>query len=328
MSNEHYFDFEKPILEVVSRIKELDSLKGENRDLPEKNLEDELDRLHVKEKTVTRRLYRNLTPWQKVQVARHPNRPHASDYIKNLISDFVPLAGDRRFSEDKAMIAGIGRFKGQSVAVLGIDKGKTTRQRVECSFGMPKPEGYRKAERIMEMANKFGLPLITFIDTPGAFPGVEAEARGQSEAIASCIEKLLTLDVPVISTITGEGGSGGALAIAVADRVMILEHSIYSVISPEGCASILWRDAGSAEQAATALKITSDDLSKMGVVDKVILEPVGAAHRDTALMYKRVATAVEESLKEVEGDKGKHVKNRRQKFLALTGVTAKKVKKK
>ena len=320
MANEHYFDFEKPVLEVVSRIKELEALKKENRDdLPEKNLDEELHRLHVKEKTVTRRLYRHLSPWQKVQVARHPNRPHASDYIKNLLTDFVPLAGDRRFGDDRAMIAGIAKFGGQSVAVLGIDKGKSTKERVACNFGMPKPEGYRKAQRIMEMANKFGIPLITFVDTPGVFPGVEAEARGQSEAIASSIEKLLDIDVPVVSVITGEGGSGGALAIAVADQVMILEHSVYSVISPEGCASILWRDAGSAEQAATALKMTAQDLEKLGIVDNVIGEPVGGAHRDHKLIFRRVAEEIEGALKKIGSPQDDMKKARREKFIRLTG---------
>jgi len=318
-ANEHYLDFEKPILEVISRIRELKDLQAEGRnDLPEKNLDDEIDRLEIKEKTVTRRLYRNLSPWQKVQVARHPQRPHAKEFIEGLIDNFIPLAGDRCFAEDKALIAGMGLFNGQSVLVLGTEKGGNTQERVKHNFGMPKPEGYRKAKRIMDMAEKFQLPIITFVDTPGAFPGIDAEERGQSEAIASCIEKLLTLNVPIVSVVIGEGGSGGALAIAVADRILMLQHGIYSVISPEGCASILWRDAASAEQAATALKITSKDLSKMHIVDEVITEPVGGAHRDHALTFKRTSRAIADALTEIKKGKEGNPKMRRQKFLKLT----------
>ena len=264
-----------------------------------------------------RRLYRNLTPWQKVQVSRHPNRPHAKDYIHHLITDFVPLAGDRLYAEDEAMQSGIGKFLGKSVVVLGIEKGKNTADRVKHNFGMPKPEGYRKAQRLMDMAEKFGLPVVTFVDTPGAFPGVEAEERGQSEAIASCIEKLLTLNVPVVSVVTGEGGSGGALAVAVADKVLMLEHSIYSVISPEGCASILWRDARSASTAAQALKLTSTDLKKLGIIDGIIKEPVGGAQRDYTLTMKRVSAEIAKCLNEIE-KAGASKQSRRAKFIALT----------
>ena len=317
---EHFLDFEKPLLEVISRIKELKSLAEENRDdLPEKNISDELNRLEIKEKTVTRRLYRNLTPWQKVQIARHQDRPHSQDFIDNLIDNFTPLAGDRKFADDKAMIAGIGRFQGRSVCVLGIEKGRNTKDRVKYNFGMPRPEGYRKALRIMDLAKKFNLPLITFVDTPGAFPGVDAEERGQSEAIASCIEKLFTLPAPVISIITGEGGSGGALAIAVADKILMLEHSVYSVISPEGCASILWRDAKEAESAAAALKLTSKDLLNFKVVDKVVKEPVGGAHRDYNLTFKRTTLSILDCIEKLEAKSIKSLhKTRRKKFIDLT----------
>ena len=315
----HYLDFESPIEEVAIRVAELRAMQGSDEtQLAVKDLDDEINRLHIKEKSVTRRVYRHLSAWQKVQVARHPQRPHADDYIAALITDFVPLAGDRLFGEDIAMRSGIGRFKGQPVAVLGIEKGKDTASRVACSFGMPKPEGYRKAQRIMDLAQKFKMPLLTFVDTPGAFPGVEAEARGQSEAIASSIEKLLNIDVPVISVITGEGGSGGALAVAVADRILMLEHSVYSVISPEGCASILWRDASHASQAADALKLTTHHLTKLGVVDHVIKEPVGGAHADENLTMKRVSEQISKSLKEIAAD-GVSRTQRRQKFIALTG---------
>lgn len=318
MAGEHFLEFEAPLQDIQKRINEMRSLEGTTEsELPVKNLKEELNRLHIKEKSVMRRLYRNLSPWQKVQVSRHPNRPHAKDYIHYLIEDFVPLAGDRLYAEDEAMQSGIGTFLGKSVVILGIEKGKNTTERVKHNFGMPKPEGYRKAQRLMDMAEKFKLPIITFVDTPGAFPGVEAEERGQSEAIASCIEKLLNLNVPVVSIITGEGGSGGALAIAVADKVLMLEHSIYSVISPEGCASILWRDAKSASTAAEALKLTSKDLEKFGVIDGIVKEPVGGAQRDYDLTMKRVSAEIAKSLSEIEKD-GASKASRRQKFIQLT----------
>tara|TARA_R110000868_G_scaffold189695_1_gene432905 strand:+ start:90360 stop:91346 length:987 start_codon:yes stop_codon:yes gene_type:complete len=317
MAKQHFLEFEAPLADLSKRLEELSTLKGTDKELPVKDLAEEINRLHIKEKSIMRRLYRNLSPWQKVQVARHPNRPHATDYIKNLITDFTPLAGDRLYGEDKAMLSGIGKFLGKSVVVLGIEKGSNTKERVAYNFGMPKPEGYRKAQRLMDMAEKFKLPLITFVDTPGAFPGVEAEERGQSEAIASSIEKLLSLNVPVISVITGEGGSGGALAIAVADKVLMLEHSVYSVISPEGCASILWRDARKAELAAEALKMTAKDLDKFGIIDGIIKEPVGGAQRDIELTMKRVSDAIAKSLTEVE-KAGATKHNRREKFIALT----------
>jgi acetyl-CoA carboxylase carboxyl transferase subunit alpha len=318
MVNEHFLEFEAPLEDIKKRIDEMRALKGsEAGELPVKDVEEEVNRLYIKEKSVMRRLYRNLTSWQKVQVSRHPNRPHAQDYIKHLIEGFVPLAGDRLYGEDETMQSGIGTFLGKSVVVLGIEKGKNTTERVRYNFGMPKPEGYRKAKRLMDMAEKFKLPVITFVDTPGAFPGIEAEERGQSEAIASCIEKLLTLNVPVVSVITGEGGSGGALAIAVADKVLMLEHSIYSVISPEGCASILWRDAKSASTAAEALKLTSKDLNKLGVIDGIIKEPVGGAQRDYDLTMKRVSADIAKALSEIE-KQGANKENRRRKFIQLT----------
>lgn len=314
----HYLDFEQAIADVAQRIEELKALQLRGETLPEKNLDEEIERLELKNLRVLRRIYRNLDPWQQVLVSRHPKRPHASDFIYSLITDFQPLSGDRLFGEDAAMIAGIGRFAGQPVAVLGTDKGHSTRERMKKSFGMPKPEGYRKAKRVMELADRFNLPLLTFVDTPGAFPGVEAEARGQSEAIAACIETLLRIRVPVLAVITGEGGSGGALAVAVADRVLMLEHSVYSVISPEGCASILWRDAKAAPQAADALKMTAPYLKKMRVIDDIIKEPVGGAHRDVALVMERVQKTLKKHLNEVQKAEGPRVNARREKFLAIS----------
>ncbi len=321
MADLQYLEFEKPVLDVVSRLKELQTLLREGRPetWPEKDLQAEINRLDIQEKRVLRLLYRNLTPWQTVQVARHPNRPHARAFIENLIDDFVPLAGDRQFAEDPAMVAGLGRFNNMPVAVLGTEKGGSTTERVRHGFGMPKPEGYRKAQRIMKMADKFALPLITFIDTPGAYPGVEAEARGQGEAIAACIETSLSLDVPVVAVITGEGGSGGALALATADKVLMLQYAVYSVISPEGCASILWRDAAEAEQAAEALKMTAPDLLKLKIIDGIIKEPVGGAQRNPDLTFERVKKELIETFDNLNGTHGtpRHVL-RRERFLNLT----------
>jgi acetyl-CoA carboxylase carboxyl transferase subunit alpha len=318
--NMQFLDFERAIQDVVERREEVKTLAEEGRtDLPEKNLAEELERLEIKEKRVTRMIYRDLNPFKKVQIARHPNRPHPKAYIDTIITDFIPLAGDRRFADDKTILAGIGKFNGQGVAVIGTRKGNNTSSRMKYNFGMPKPEGYRKALRIMDMAEKFKLPLITFVDTPGAFPGIDAEARGQAEAIASCIEKLLSLNVPVITFVTGEGGSGGALAIAVANHVYMLEHSIYSVISPEGCASILWKEATkeTIPLAAGALKLTAQDLSKLGIIDGIVKEPVGAAHRDVSLTIGRVKRQIKLSLTELA--KEKNIKEHRyQKFIAMT----------
>lgn len=316
----HFLDFERAIQDVVERTAEVKALAEEGRtDLPEKNLDEELDRLEIKEKRVTRSIYRELSPMQKVQVARHPNRPHPKAYMDAIIKDFIPLAGDRRFGDDKTILAGIGTFEGQSVAVIGTRKGTNTASRMKYNFGMPKPEGYRKALRIMDMAEKFNMPLITFVDTPGAFPGIDAEARGQAEAIAACIEKSLSLNVPVITFITGEGGSGGALAIAVANEVYMLEHSIYSVISPEGCASILWKEASkdTIPLAAEALKLTAQDLHKHGIIDGIIKEPVGAAHRDIPLATARVKQQLKSSLASL--NKEENLKEHRyQKFITMT----------
>jgi acetyl-CoA carboxylase carboxyl transferase subunit alpha len=313
----NFLDFEKDALTVAQKRIELEKLNAEGK-LPKKTkIEAERLRLDVKEKRLVRHLYRALTPWQKTLVARHGHRPHAKDYIEQLIEGFQPLAGDRRFADDAAMIAGLGYFNGQAVAVLGTEKGSNTKDRVKHNFGMPKPDGYRKAERIMLLADKFGLPLITFVDTPGAFPGVEAEARGQAEAIAKCIETSLNLNVPIVSVITGEGGSGGALAIATADKVLMLEHSIYSVISPEGCAAILWKDSASAPQAAEALKLTAQHLIELKVIDGIIKEPVGGAHRDHDLTFKRTAKAMQEALQSLKRRKTPHAQARRKRFLDI-----------
>src|SRR4051794_36232657 len=275
----HYLDFEKPIAALEGKIEELRRMSEPGGI----NIAEEVARLTVVADRQLRATYAKLTPWQKTLVARHPDRPKALDYIGALISDFTPLAGDRAFADDAAVLGGIGRFRGRSVVVLGTEKGADTETRVRHNFGMARPEGYRKARRLVELAGRFGLPLLTFVDTSGAFPGIDAEARGQAEAIARSIEACLDAPVPVIATIIGEGGSGGAIALAAGDRVLMLEHAIYSVISPEGCASILWRDAGQAAAAAEALRLTAADLHGMRLVDAVVPEPIGGAHRDPAL---------------------------------------------
>ena len=271
-----FFDFEKPIAEIEGKIKELRHIS----DSDELNIIDEVSTLQSKVEKLLKQTYSQLTPWQKTQVARHPNRPHASDYVNNLFSDFLPLAGDRSFGDDKAIIAGIGRFEGLSVMAIGLEKGGNTEERVEHNFGMAKPEGYRKAARLMELSARYGIPVITFVDTPGAYPGIGAEERGQAEAIAKSTSVCLNLTVPLLSVIIGEGGSGGAIALAAANHVIMLENSIYSVISPEGCASILWRDSGKAAEAATALRLTAQDLQKLSLIDEVVSEPIGGAHRN------------------------------------------------
>ena len=309
-----YLDFEKPIADLESKIEELRHLSSEG----EVNIADEVQRLQEKVHKLLTQTYNKLTPWQKAQVARHQSRPHALAYIHNLIDDFTPLAGDRAFAEDNAIVGGIGRFRGRSVVIIGTEKGDTTESRIRHNFGMARPEGYRKAQRLMRLADQFRLPLITLVDTPGAYPGVDAEARGQAEAIARSIETCISIRAPFVSVIIGEGGSGGAIALAVADRLLMLEHAIYSVISPEGCASILWRDSDKAPDAAEALKLTSQDLLKLGVIDQVVSEPLGGAHRDPKGVMKRTADMIEKdiiTLSDLAIDE--MIRQRRQKFLDM-----------
>lgn len=300
-------DFEKNIVEIEDKIEAMRHLaEGEDVDITP-----EISRLQQKLEKQMKASYANLTPWQKLQVSRHPQRPHCLDYVHALIEDFTPLCGDRLFADDEAMIGGIGRFKNISVVVLGQEKGHDLESRVKYNFGMAKPEGYRKAQRLMDLADKFDMPVIAFVDTDGAFPGVEAEARGQAEAIASSIEKCLQIKVPMVSVVIGMGGSGGAIAIAAANRVLMLEHSIYSVISPEGCASILWRSADKVKEATEALKLTAQDLKKFGVIDEVIPEPTGGAHRDPQLTIERVGNAIHRHLKDLMPLSGDQLKKER-----------------
>ena len=307
-------DFEKTIFEIESKIESLKYLaKDEDVDISQ-----EINRLQAKLEKQMRQSYANLTPWQKSQVARHPQRPHCLDYVHGLIEDFTPLCGDRVFGDDEAMVGGIGRFKGISVVVLGQEKGHDIESRIKYNFGMAKPEGYRKAQRLMDLADKFNMPVLAFVDTAGAYPGVEAEARGQAEAIASSIQKCLRIRVPLISIVIGEGGSGGAIAIATANRVLMLENSIYSVISPEGCASILWRSADKVKEATEALRLTAQDLKHFGVIDEIVKEPVGGAHRDPQTTINRVGDALLRNLKELLPLSGEELKKQRtEKFLAM-----------
>jgi acetyl-CoA carboxylase carboxyl transferase subunit alpha len=274
----HFLDFEKPLAELEGKIDELRQMSAPDG----VNIADEVGRLTEKADKQLRATYAKLTPWQKTQVARHPDRPHALAYIGQLITDYTPLAGDRAFADDEAIVGGLGRFEGRPVVVIGTEKGSDTDTRVKHNFGMAKPEGYRKARRLIELAGRFKLPLLTFVDTSGAFPGIDAEARGQAEAIARSIEACLAAPVPIVATVIGEGGSGGAIALATGDRVLMLEHAIYSVISPEGCATILWREATQASLAADALKLTAADLKNLRLIDEIIAEPLGGAHRDPA----------------------------------------------
>ncbi len=285
-------EFEKDIFEIEKKIEELKSI-GTGAQL---DMEDEIRKLERKVKRKLIRLYRNLTPWQRVQVARHPNRPYTLDYIRYMMTDFVELKGDRRFADDKAIVAGLARFEGVTVAVVGHQKGRTTKENIERNFGMPHPEGYRKALRIMKLAEKFGFPVLTFIDTPGAFPGIGAEERGQAEVIGECLYEMAKLRVPIVVSVTGEGGSGGALAISVGDKILMQENAIYAVISPEGCASILWRDSGKAHLAAEALKLTAFDLKELGVIDEIVKEPIGGAHRDHRLAASILKRAIRRNL--------------------------------
>ncbi|MEZ0225356.1 MAG: acetyl-CoA carboxylase carboxyltransferase subunit alpha [Alphaproteobacteria bacterium] len=310
----YHLEFEKPIVELEAKIVELQNMdKGGGV-----NLKDEISRIQQKADRQLVQTYSKLSPEQKVQVARHPNRPHFVDYIRRLIQDFTPLAGDRLFGEDNALMGGLGRFRGQACVVLGQEKGSDTESRIRHNFGMSRPEGYRKAQRLMELANQFRLPVVTLVDTAGAYPGVEAEERGQSEAIAKSIETCMRSTVPIVSVIIGEGGSGGAIAIASADRVMMLEHSIYSVISPEGCASILWRSAEFAKDAARALKLTAQDLKQLGIIDAIIEEPMGGAHREPDRTIDVVGDYVETALLELSKLDGNTLKTRRrQKYLEM-----------
>jgi len=318
-------DFEKTIVEIEEKIAHLQSIaSGENLDISK-----EIKKLQKHLQTHIENVYSHLTPWQKAQIARHPNRPHCLDYINALITDFVQLSGDRRFGDDPAMVCGLGFFENMPVIVIGQEKGNDLDSRIKYNFGMAKPEGYRKAQRLMDMAEKFKLPVLSFVDTAGAYPGVDAEARGQAEAIASSIEKCLQIKTPIIATVIGEGGSGGAIAIAVADKVLMLEHSIYSVISPEGCASILWRSADKTKEATEALHLTAQDLKKLGIIDEIVAEPIGGAHRQPEAVFENLRNALKQNLQEltaVSYDKLK--KQRTDKFMKIGSqfVAAKKIK--
>jgi len=310
-----YLDFEKPVAELEAKVEELRALEQSAGSV---EIGEEITRIEGKAAEALRELYANLTPWQKAQVARHPQRPHCVDYIASLISDFTPLAGDRKFGEDEAIIGGLGRFRGEGVCVIGQERGADTEGRLKHNFGMARPEGYRKAVRLMEMADHFDLPVIAFVDTAGAYPGIGAEERGQAEAIARSTATCLSLNVPNVAAIVGEGGSGGAIALATASRVIMLEHAIYSVISPEGAASILWRDTGKAQEAAQNMKITADDLLRFGVIDSIVREPVGGAHRDPAAAIEATGEAIAAAFEELRQlDREAVRRQRREKFLAI-----------
>ena len=310
-----FLDFEKQVAEFEGKIEELRHMSGNG----DTDIVAEISKLQTKAERQLKTIYEKLTPWQKVQVARHPNRPHFGEVANYLLNDFVALAGDRSFSEDKAINGGLARFRDYSVMVIGTEKGNTTQQRLETNFGMAKPEGYRKAKRFMEIADRFNLPIITFIDTAGAYPGIGAEERGQAEAIAKSIEMSLKVNVPTIAVILGEGGSGGAVALATTDRVLMLEHSIYSVISPEGCASILWRSSKNATEAANALRLTAQDLYSLGIIDEIVKEPLGAAHRDHKSTLNNLGDAIESNLKELSNiQKSSLCESRRSKFVKMT----------
>ncbi|MGB8813082.1 MAG: acetyl-CoA carboxylase carboxyltransferase subunit alpha [Paracoccaceae bacterium] len=311
----NYLEFEKPLAEIEGKAEELRAMARGNKEM---DVEKEALALDKKADTLLKDLYKDLTPWRKCQVARHPDRPHCKDYIDGLFSEYTPLAGDRNFADDHAVMGGLARFNDTPVMVIGHEKGNDTKSRIERNFGMARPEGYRKAIRLMELAHKFGLPVITLVDTPGAYPGKGAEERGQAEAIARSTEKCLQIGVPLISVIIGEGGSGGAVAFATANRIAMLEHSVYSVISPEGCASILWKDAEKMREAAEALRLTAQDLQKLGVCDRIIKEPMGGAQRGRRETIEAVGKALETMLKELVGKKPDAlIKDRRQKFLDM-----------
>ncbi|MBX3502446.1 MAG: acetyl-CoA carboxylase carboxyltransferase subunit alpha [Alphaproteobacteria bacterium] len=311
-----YLDFEKPIADLEGKIAELRHQgSGESEGI---DIADEVSKLQAKVDRQIRATYAKLTAWQRVQVARHPERPHATHYIAGLVEEFTPLAGDRGYAEDAAIMGGLGRIAGRPAVIIGQEKGDDTESRVKHNFGMVKPEGYRKAQRLMQLADRFGLPVVTFVDTAGAYPGIDAEERGQGEAIARSIEVCLDLRVPLVSLVIGEGGSGGAIAIAAANRVLMMEHAVYSVITPEGCASILWRSADKAQEAAEAMRMTSDDLKKLAVCDEIVPEPVGGAHRDPEAAVKAAGDAIARHLADLESLDGDTVRRaRRDKFLAM-----------
>jgi acetyl-CoA carboxylase carboxyl transferase subunit alpha len=310
-----YLDFEKPLAEIEGKAEELRAIARRDSGT---DVTDEAKALDAKAAKMLDDLYKNLSPWRKCQVARHPDRPHCKDYIDALFTEYTPLAGDRNFADDHAVMGGLARFNDKPVMVIGHEKGNDTKSRIERNFGMARPEGYRKAVRLMDMAHRFGLPVITLVDTPGAYPGKGAEERGQSEAIARATQKCLEIGVPLVSVIIGEGGSGGAVAFATANRVAMLEHSVYSVISPEGCASILWKDSEKMREAAEALRLTAQDLKQLGVNDRIIPEPKGGAHRDARTTLASVAVAITEMLKSLEGKSPKAlIKDRREKYLDM-----------
>jgi acetyl-CoA carboxylase carboxyl transferase subunit alpha len=310
-----YLDFEKPLAELEAKIEELRAVQSDGGEV---QVGDEITRLESKATQTLRELYEELTPWQKTQVARHPQRPHCLEFINALIADFVPLAGDRKFGDDDAIVGGFGRFRGESICVIGHEKGSSTEARLKHNFGMARPEGYRKAVRLMEMADRFDIPVLALVDTAGAYPGIGAEERGQAEAIARSTEACLNLGVPNVALVIGEGGSGGAIAIATANRVLMLEHAIYSVISPEGAASILWHDTTKAQEAATNMKITAQDLVRFGIIDEIVPEPTGGAHRDPQAAIDQAGAAIGASLAALHGiDRSTIRKMRRDKFLAI-----------
>jgi len=310
-----YLDFEKPVAEIEAKLAELRALESGDSAAA---IGEEITRLEAKAAQVLRDLYSTLTPWQKTQVARHPDRPHCLDYVAAMITDFAPLAGDRKFADDEAIVGGFGRLRGESICIIGHEKGSSTEDRLKHNFGMARPEGYRKAERLMQMADRFEIPIVSLVDTAGAYPGIGAEERGQAEAIARATEACLTVGVPNVAVILGEGGSGGAIAIATANRVLMLEHAIYSVISPEGAASILWRDTAKAQEAATSMKITAQDLIRFGVIDQIVSEPIGGAHRDPAAAIASTESAILEAMGELRGIERDTIRRqRREKFLAI-----------
>ncbi len=317
---QHYLDFEKELAALDGKVAELRSANLYSNDENKNNKDIEV--IEKKSKLLLKKLYSDLTPWHKCQIARHPERPHSSIYIEKLMSEFVPLAGDKKFAEDNSILGGLARLNDLPIVVIGHEKGNDTKSRIQHNFGMARPEGYRKAVRLMDLADKFGLPVITFIDTPGAYPGKGAEERGQAEAIASSIAKCMQIKVPLISVIIGEGGSGGAVALASSNKVIMLEHSIYSVISPEGCASILWKNADKMKEAAEALRLTASDLTKLGVIDEIISEPIGGAHRNVNDTILKVGKTIERSLKKFHKISPDQILNdRRNKFLNVGKLT-------